>query len=114
MKGPGQLYGINWTISGDTSSDGECQPSEFDCEWNPDYNLTDGLLLTANDATQWRVKRTEGKLVPAVVAASNCSTLTLTVANAFTAPTLTAVTKTFSTKPALTAKAKVIHGVLQY
>ena len=112
-EGPGQLYGINWAISGDTSSNGECEPSEFDCEWNPDYNLTDGLLLTATDATQWRVKRTQGKLVPAVVAASNCSTLTLTAANAFTAPTLTAVTKTFTTKPALTAKAKVIHGVLQ-
>jgi len=112
-EGPGQLYGINWTISGDTSSNGQCEPSEFDCEWSPDYNLTDGLLLTATDGTTWRVKRTNGKKVPAVVNASNCSTLSLTAANAFTTPTLTAVTKTFATKPVVTGKAKVIQGVLQ-
>jgi len=113
-EGPGQLYGINWTVSGDTSGNGQCEPSEFDCEWSPDYNLTDGLGLVDTDGTTWRVKRTNGKKVPAAVALSNCSTLSLTAANAFTEPTLTAVTKTFTSKPVVTGKPKVIQGVLQY
>jgi hypothetical protein len=113
-EGPGQLYGINWTISGDTNTDGECQPNEYDCEWSPDYNLTNGLLLTATDATTWRVKRTSGKKVPSVVATSNCSALSLVTSAAFTKPTLSAVTHTFTTKPVVTGKPKVIQGVLQY
>jgi len=114
-EGPGQLYGIDWSINNDTNSNGDCDPSELSCDWTPAYNLADGLELTDTDGTKWRVKRTEARRVPTIVDLGNCSALSVANADvAYTKPTLSAVTKTFTTKPVITGKPKVIQGVLQY
>jgi hypothetical protein len=115
-EGPGQLWGINWTREGDTNGNGSCDDGESSCKdnWNPQYNITDGTKLTANDGAEWRVKAVDSWKTLADADASNCSTLPVTNSDvAYTKPTLTAVSHGWAERPTITDKVKVIHGVLQ-
>jgi len=116
-EGPGQLWGINWTLAGDTNSNGQCDGGESDCDnnWSPNYNIADGTTLTDTDGVDWKVKQMGLWKTLATVNASNCSTLPVTdAAIAFTTPTLSAVSTTWASKPAVTAKPRVISGIKKY
>ena len=120
-EGPGQLWGINWRLQGDTDDDGAINGSETagDGRYYPDYNLTDGLLLTGTNGAYnnvtYRVKRVEGKKTLATVVASFCSALPVTNSDVnYSKPTLTPVTLTFAAKPVITGKPRVIHGKKMY
>ena len=108
-EGAGQLWGIPWT-------------QQSGGNWQPDYNLADGLILVGSngiyDGVSYRVKRlgawkslavdsTSGACDSLPIADSEFSTLT-------TAPTLTAVSETWASKPTVTTAVKIIHGVKQY
>ena len=118
-EGPGQLWGIDWDLNGDTNGNGECDAGENSCgsQWEPDFNLADGLVLTgtngAYSGVQYRVKRVEGWKTLATVASSNCSSIPISSVS-YTKPTLTAVTTTFATKPAINGKPRIIHGKKMY
>ena len=116
-EGPGQLWGINWTLAGDTNSNGQCESGESDChnKWSPNYNIADGTTLTDTDGVDWKVKQMGLWKTLATVNASNCSTLPVTdAAIAFTTPTLSAVSTTWASKPTVTAKPRVISGIKKY
>jgi len=115
-EGPGQLWGINWSRTGDTNNDGQCDAGENDCDsdnqnWSPNYNIADGTSLTDTNGTVWKVKQMGSWKTLATVDASNCSTIPATdAAVSFTAPTLSAVTTTWASQPAITAKPRVVSG----
>ena len=112
-EGPGQLWGIDWTLTGDTNNNDQCDGGESDCDnkWSPSYNIADGTSLTDSNGTVWKVKQMGSWKTLATVAASNCSTLPVTdAAVAFMAPTLTAVSTAWASKPAITAKPRVVSG----
>ena len=116
-EGPGQLWGINWTLAGDTNNNGQCDVGESDCDnnWSPNYNIADGTTLTDTDGVDWKVKQMGLWKTLATVNASNCSTLPVTdAAIAFTTPTLSAVSTTWASRPTVTAKPRVISGIKQY
>ena len=120
-EGPGQLWGIDWSLNGDTNSNGNCDGGESSCtgNWSPAYNLADGLELTgtngAYSGVKYYVKRVQAWKTLATVASSNCSSIPVTDSDvSFTTPTLTAVTNTFADKPTITGKPRVIHGIKQY
>ena len=116
-EGPGQLWGMNWTLAGDTNSNGQCDGGESSCdnEWSPEYNIADGTSLTDTNGVVWKVKQMGMWKTLATVNASNCSTLPVTDADvAFTIPSLSAVSTTWASKPAVTAKPRVISGIKQY
>ena len=116
-EGPGQLWGINWTLAGDTNSNGQCDSGESDChnKWSPNYNIADGTTLTDTDGVDWKVKQMGMWKTLATVNASNCSALPVTDAAVnFTTPTLSAVSTTWASKPTVTAKPRVISGIKQY
>jgi len=120
-EGPGQLWGINWRLQGDTDDDGAINGSESagDGRYYPDYNLSDGLLLTGTNGAYnnvtYRVKRVEGKKTLKTENASNCSALPVTNSDVnYSKPTLTPVTMTFAAKPVITGKPRVIHGKKMY
>ena len=116
-EGPGQLWGINWTLAGDTNSNGQCDSGESDCDnkWSPNYNIADGTTLTDTDGVDWKVKQMGMWKTLATVNASNCSALPVTDAAVnFTTPTLSAVSTTWASKPTVTAKPRVISGIKQY
>ena len=99
-EGPGQLWGIDWTGSGDS--------------WTPAYNIADGTSLTATDGTEYKVKQTGMWKTLASASIGDCSSLSVTDADiSFTAPTIVPVTATWADKPTITDKPKIIHGVLQ-
>ena len=106
-EGAGQLWGIPWT-------------QQAGGNWQPDYNLADGLLLTgtngAYDGVTYRVKRSaawktlaaaSGACGSLPIADSEFSALT-------TQPTITAVSETWASKPTVTTAVKVLHGKKQY
>jgi hypothetical protein len=116
-EGPGQLWGMNWTLAGDTNSNGQCDGGESSCDnkWSPDYNIADGTSLTDTNGVVWKVKQMGMWKTLATVNASNCSTLPVTdAAVAFTIPSLSAVSTTWASKPAVTARPRVISGIKQY
>ena len=116
-EGPGQLWGMNWTLAGDTNSNGQCDGGESSCdnEWSPEYNIADGTSLTDTNGVVWKVKQMGMWKTLATVNASNCSTLPVTdAAVAFTIPSLSAVSTTWASKPAITARPRVISGNKQY
>jgi len=116
-EGPGQLWGINWTLAGDTNSNGQCDSGESDChhKWSPNYNIADGTTLTDKNGVDWKVKQMGMWKTLATVNASNCSALPVTDAAVnFTVPTLSAVSTTWASKPTVTAKPRVISGIKQY
>ena len=116
-EGPGQLWGMNWTLAGDTNSNGQCDGGESSCdnEWSPEYNIADGTSLTDTNGVVWKVKQMGMWKTLATVNASNCSTLPVTdAAVAFTIPSLSAVSTTWASKPAVTARPRVISGIKQY
>jgi hypothetical protein len=116
-EGPGQLWGINWTLAGDTNSNGQCDGGESSCDnkWSPDYNIADGTSLTDTNGVVWKVKQMGMWKTLATVNASNCSTLPITdAAVSFTIPSLSAVSTTWASKPAVTARPRVISGIKQY
>ena len=116
-EGPGQLWGMNWTLAGDTNSNGQCDGGESSCdnEWSPDYNIADGTSLTDTNGVVWKVKQMGMWKTLATVNASNCSTLPITdAAVSFTIPSLSAVSTTWASKPAITARPRVISGNKQY
>ena len=118
-EGAGQLWGIDWDRNGDTNGNGDCDSGENSCtkQWEPDFNLSDGLLLTGTNGVyngvQYRVKRVEGWKTLATVASSNCSSIPISGVS-YTKPTLGTVTTTFTSKPVITAKPRVIHGKKMY
>jgi len=117
-EGPGQLWGIDWDRNGDTNGNGECDGGESSCtnQWEPDFNLSDGLLLTGSNGAysgvQYRVKRVEGWKTLAT-ASGACGSIPISSVS-YTKPTLGAVSITFSTKPTITGKPRVIHGKKMY
>ena len=116
-EGPGQLWGMNWTLAGDTNSNGQCDGGESSCDnkWSPDYNIADGTSLTDTNGEVWKVKQMGMWKTLATVNASNCSTLPITdAAVAFTIPLLSAVSTTWASKPEVTARPRVISGIKQY
>ena len=116
-EGPGQLWGMNWTLAGDTNSNGQCDGGESSCDnkWSPDYNIADGTSLTDTNGVVWKVKQMGMWKTLATVNASNCSTLPITdAAVSFTIPSLSAVSTTWASKPAITARPRVISGNKQY
>jgi hypothetical protein len=116
-EGPGQLWGMNWTLAGDTNSNGQCDGGESSCdnEWSPEYNIADGTSLTDTNGVVWKVKQMGMWKTLATVNASNCSTLPITdAAVSFTIPSLSAVSTTWASKPAVTARPRVISGIKQY
>ena len=116
-EGPGQLWGMNWTLAGDTNSNGQCDGGESSCdnEWSPEYNIADGTSLTDTNGVVWKVKQMGMWKTLATVNASNCSTLPITdAAVSFTIPSLSAVSTTWASKPAVTARPRVISGNKQY
>ena len=116
-EGPGQLWGMNWTLAGDTNSNGQCDGGESSCDnkWSPDYNIADGTSLTDTNGVVWKVKQMGMWKKLATVNASNCSTLPITdAAVSFTIPSLSAVSTTWASKPAITARPRVISGNKQY
>ena len=116
-EGPGQLWGIDWTLTGDTNNNNQCDGGESDCEnkWSPSYNIADGTSLTDSNGTVWKVKQMGSWKTLKTVTASNCSALPVTDAAVnFTTPTLSAVSTTWASKPAVTAKPRVISGIKKY
>ena len=112
-EGPGQLWGIDWSLTGDTNNNDQCDGGESECDnnWSPSYNIADGTSLTDSNGTVWKVKQMGSWKTLATVAASNCSTIPATdAAVSFTAPTLSAVTTTWASQPAITAKPRVVSG----
>ena len=113
-EGPGQLWGIDWDRSGDTNDNGSCDAGENSCtnQWEPDFNLSDGLLLTGSNGAysgvQYRVKRVEGWKTLAT-ASGACGSIPISSVS-YTKPSLSAVTTTFTTKPVITGKPRVIQG----
>jgi len=122
-EGPGQLWGINWALTGDVNGNGQCDNSEKPgasppgtCtgDWTPDYNIANGTSLTDTSGTVWKIKQMGLWKTLATVNASFCSALPVTDAIiAYTSPTLRAVALTFTDKPTVTGKPSIIHGVKQ-
>ena len=108
-EGAGQLWGIPWT-------------QQSGGNWQPDYNLADGLVLTGANGdysgVSYRVKRAGAWKTLAVDSTSGaCDSLPIANSEfaAFTtAPTITAVSETWASKPVVTDPVKVIHGVKQF
>jgi hypothetical protein len=108
-EGAGQLWGIPWT-------------QQSSGNWQPDYNLADGLVLTGANGdysgVSYRVKRAGAWKTLAVDSTSGaCDSLPIANSEfaAFTtAPTITAVSETWASKPVVTDPVKVIHGVQQF
>jgi len=116
-EGPGQLWGIDWTLTGDTNNNDQCDGGESDCDnkWSPSYNIADGTSLKDSNGTVWKVKQMGSWKTLATVSASNCSSIPVTdAAVAFTAPTLSSVSTAWVSKPAITAKPRVISGIKKY
>ena len=97
--GMNRLYGINWSKVGN--------------KYRPNYSLSDGTQLTAENGTIYRVKRTRVAKTPNP-ADGQCSGLDTSTIS-FSNPELTNTAKdiTWSTKPTVSSEAKVIHGVDQ-
>jgi hypothetical protein len=108
-EGAGQLWGIPWT-------------QQSGGNWQPDYNLADGLVLTGANGdysgVSYRVKRAGAWKTLAVDSTSGaCDSLPIANSEfaAFTtAPTITAVSETWASKPTVTTAVKVLHGKKQY
>ena len=110
-SGFGNLWGIpGKCINQDTGADTSCGPGT---RWIAEFSIADGAELTnsSNSATKYLVKALEKEQRMKNVAASSCSSLTLT---SYTLPSMSDWTNpSIGSEPTVTNAPAVIGGVLQ-
>lgn len=110
-SGFGNLWGIpGKCITWDTGADVSCGPNT---RWIPEFTIPDGSTLTnaSDGTTTYLVKALEKEQRMSNVAASNCSSLTLT---SYTLPSISDwVDPDIGSEPTVTNAPAVVGGVVQ-